>query len=176
MIAEILKDYSVALKKEATFLRVLFGFFYHPGFRVATLYRLAHFFRLKGLRLLGFIFTRLIRLSSPVDIETSVVIGPGLLMPHPICIVIGGNARIGSGCKIMQGVSIGGSLGKKRENGQSQPIIGNNVFIGAGAKILGPVIIGDDVIIGANAVVTKDVPSGSKALGIPAKVFSNDQH
>lgn len=170
LMALIAADFEVAFKRNSTFIWIFFGFFYHPGFRVALLYRIAKFFRSNGMRVLGFVFTRLIRISSPVDIETTVEIGPGILMPHPIGIVIGGNARIGRNCKIMQGVSIGGSMGKKNMSGQSQPYIGDNVFIGAGAKILGPVTVGDNAIIGANAVVIKDVPPGKRALGVPAEV------
>lgn len=170
MIELLKKDYSEALKKEPTILLMVVAFLQVAGFRLAVLYRVAHALRVKNHRFLAAIFTRFIRLSSPVDIEVSAVIGGGVCFPHPLCIVIGGKVKIGDNCKIMQGVSLGGSLGKKKDCGQSQPYVGDNVFIGAGAKIIGPVTIGDNVIIGANSVVTSDIPSNSKAFGIPVKI------
>lgn len=95
-------------------------------------------------------------------------IGEGVVFPYPLCIVIGSKVKIGRNCKIMQGVLLGGSLGKTKEDRKSQPILGNNVFLGAGCKIFGSVTIGDNVIIGANSMVTKDIPIGSKVFGLPA--------
>lgn len=163
-------DYLKSLKKEASILRILLAFILVAGFRLSVLYRIAHYFRINNYRILAAIFTRLIRLSSPVDIEVAAKIGEGIIFAHPLCIVIGGKVEIGKNCKIMQGVSLGGSLGKKKEDGQSQPKLGNNVFVGAGAKIIGPVTIGDNVIVGANSVVTKDIPSNCIVYGIPAKI------
>lgn len=174
VLCKIKEDYRLGLKKEPNFMRMVGAFILVAGFRLAVLYRIAHYLRINKFRITAAIFTRIIRLSSPVDIEISVEIGSGVVFPHPLCIVIGGRARIGRNCKIMQGVSIGGSLGRKKEDGQSQPYIGDNVFIGAGAKIIGPVTIGNNVTIGANSVVTKDVPDNSNAYGIPIKIFKKD--
>lgn len=173
MLEKVKVDYSNYLKKEPSILRVFSAFLLVGGFRLSVLYRIAHHFRENNYRLLSAVFTRLIRLNSPVDIEVAAKIGEGIVFAHPLCIVIGGKVKIGKNCKIMQGVSLGGSLGKKKECGQSQPILGDNVFIGAGAKIIGPVTIGDNVIIGANSVVTKDIPSNCIAYGIPAKIKFN---
>ena len=90
-------------------------------------------------------------------------------MPHAECIIMSESCIIGDNVTILQGVTIGGNIFKVK-NGQRSPIIGDNVLIGAGAKILGPVKIGDNSMIGANAVVVKDVPKNSVAVGIPAKV------
>lgn len=163
-------DYKATLKNEPSTVKMIVAFLQVSGFRLSVLYRVAHGFRIKKHRIASAIMTRLIRLSAPVDIEVAAEIGEGVIFPHPLCIVIGGKVKIGRNCKIMQGVSLGGSLGKAKENGQSQPILGDNVFLGAGCKIVGPVTIGDNVIIGANSVVTKDIPSGSKAFGSPATI------
>lgn len=104
---------------------------------------------------------------SAADIPVNSRIGRGLLIPHPQGIVINPEARIGERCLIFQQVTIG-TIGGKR----GAPVIGSNVDIGAGAKILGPVNIGDGAKIGANAVVLSDVPPGSVAVGIPAKVLA----
>lgn len=100
------------------------------------------------------------------DIPLNSEIGEGLLIPHPNGIVIHPGARIGPNCLIFQQVTIG-TGGKP-----GLPVIGGHVDIGAGAKILGPVTIGDHAKIGANAVVVADVPAGTTAVGIPARIVS----
>ena len=97
-------------------------------------------------------------------------IGGGLNIPHPECIIINDMSVIGENATILQGVTIGRSRGKFK-GGTDSPIIGNNVFIGAGAKVLGPINIGDNCMIGANAVVTKDFSKNSIIVGIPAKII-----
>ena len=86
-----------------------------------------------------------------------------------IGVVLHGNAKVGNNCMIGQNITIGGRTGHG-----GPPIIGNNVYIAAGSRILGGITIGDNVIIGANAVVLKDIPANSVAVGIPAKIISND--
>ena len=99
------------------------------------------------------------------DIPVTVSIGAGLLIPHPNGIIIHGDSSIGINCLIFQQVTIGS------RNGSAPPIIGNNVDIGAGAKIIGSIKIGDYAKIGANAVVLTDVPAQATAVGIPAKIL-----
>ena len=96
-------------------------------------------------------------------------IGPGLAIVHYGTIVISSETRIGENCRIHAGVNIGANAGEREAAN-----IGNNVYIGPGAKIIGAVNVGDNAVIGANAVVTKDVPSGVTVGGIPAKVISEN--
>ena len=103
---------------------------------------------------------------SGADIPLNAQIDGGMLMLHPNGIVIHPEARIGPNCIFFQQVTIG-----TRENGPAVPRIGGDVSIGAGAKVLGGIKIGDHVRIGANAVVLCDVPDGSVAVGIPARVI-----
>lgn len=105
-----------------------------------------------------------------IEISNRAKIGSGLLIPHPQGIVIGGGVVIGKNATIQQGTTIGANI-DKIINGKRYPNIGDNVLIGAGAKVLGPISIGDNSIIGANAVVTKDIPKNSIAVGIPARVI-----
>lgn len=95
--------------------------------------------------------------------------GPGLNIMHRGTIVVNGNARIGENCKINADVNIGTQMETRTET----PTIGNNCYIGPGAKIFGKIKIGDNVAIGANAVVNKDFPDGVTIAGVPAKIVSN---
>ncbi len=101
---------------------------------------------------------------SGADIPLGSRIGGGLLLPHPNGVVIHAGAEIGPNCLIFQQVTIGAAAG-------GIPRLGGHVDIGAGAKVLGPICIGSDVLIGANAVVLCDVPSGASAVGVPARVL-----
>ncbi len=101
------------------------------------------------------------------DIDPAAILGEGLRLPHPTGVVIHRDAVIGSGCMIMQQVTIG----QMAESGA--PIIGSNVYVGAGAKILGSVVIGDGVRIGANAVVLTNLPAHCTAVGVPARIVRN---
>lgn len=141
-----------------------------PGFRAVCLYRWGRQGRLKGRRWQGALAERLIHVFCHVDISTEADIAPGLAIPHAVGIVIGSESRIGRRCRVLQGVTLGGA-GKTREDGQTQPSVGDDCLLGAGAKLLGPVRVGDGCIIGANAVVTRDVPDQSLAVGIPARVI-----
>jgi serine O-acetyltransferase len=99
------------------------------------------------------------------DIPINVSVGGGLLLPHPNGIVIHPGSRIGPNCLLFQQVTIGDADGV--------PTIGGHVDIGAGARVLGPVVIGDHARIGANAVVLSDVPAGATAVGIPARILKH---
>lgn len=99
------------------------------------------------------------------DVDLQATLGKGLMLPHPNGVVIHGEARIGDDCMIMQQVTVG-----MIDEGEV-PVIGNRVYIGAGAKIIGKLIVGDGARIGANAVVVNDVPPNATAVGIPARII-----
>lgn len=107
---------------------------------------------------------------NTVHIPHTVEIGKGLLMGHPECIIINPSAIIGDNATILHGVTIGGNIGKVK-NGRSSATIGDNVLLGPGVQVLGPVEIGDNSMIGANSVVVKDIPKNSVVVGIPGKVI-----
>jgi len=102
-----------------------------------------------------------------MDIHPAALIEPGVVIDHGFGVVIGETASVGRGSLIYQGVTLGA---KKVTSGKRHPIVGKNVMIGAGAKILGHIYIGDDSVIGANAVVLMDVPPKSLVVGVPAKI------
>lgn len=132
-------------------------------------YRISHFLWRCHVPLLPKMITMAIRFGFAAYIPHSATIGKGVVLGYNgLCIVIHGRTVIGDGSHIDQQVTIGGTS-KKVE----VPVLGKNVYVGAGAKILGPVTIGDDVVIGANAVVVTSIPSHSLAVGVPAKVIKS---
>ncbi|MEF1246282.1 hypothetical protein [Vibrio owensii] len=171
MLRMLRSDSEVYYKRKYKRFDLLLGFFRFSGLRALILHRYGQYLRNKGWRVLPFIIYRLLRVLCNIDIEPGAKIGVGLRMPHTMCIMIGGGVSIGDFCTIMQGVTLGGNNGKKNDDGISQPQLSSRVFCGVGAVIVGPCYIGDDVIVGANAVVTKDVPNNSKVFGAKAKVI-----
>ncbi|CAD5978426.1 serine O-acetyltransferase [Planktothrix agardhii] len=121
------------------------------------------------LKTLGFIWHKIIEIIAEINIPSKTQIGKGFYIGHFGGIIINQDVKIGENCNISQGVTIGvGGRGEK----SGCPVIGDQVFIGPGAKIFGKIRIGNDVAIGANAVVTKDLPDNAVAMGIPAKIIS----
>lgn len=118
-----------------------------------------------------FVLKRFTEILTSIQISERAEIEKGLYIAHMGCIVIGSHARIGKNFSIRQGVTVGGS---GRGDNYGYPVIGDNVFVGAGAVIIGKINIGDHCAIGANAVVTKDLPAYSVAVGVPAKIISKD--
>lgn len=140
-------------------------FFIYPAFRAIFLYRISHYC-LNNNKKKSYIFVEFFRIFlSPIEIESSTIIGQGIHFPHPYCIVIGGG-KIGENVYIYQGVTIG-----VQRKGDDYATIGNNSLISAGVKILGNVSIGENSKIGANAVVITDIPENSVAVGIPARII-----
>ena len=134
------------------------------GLSVA-LFRLSH--RLGSVSpVLGHLVKQVNHVVTGADVAWQARIGPDLDLLHPTGVVIGHLVRIGSGCRIQSGVTLGGRGGPD----DGQPVIGDGVIIGAGARVLGPIRLGDGCVVGANAVVLADVPTGQVAVGIPAKV------
>ena len=118
------------------------------------------------LRLIYFFLNKIIEITTGISISSNAQIGKGLYIGHFGGIFINDGAKIGNNCSIAQGVTIG-TFGLGRPGA---PKIGDNVFIGSGAKVLGPVVVGNNTRIGANAVVTKDVPDNVTVIGVPARL------
>jgi serine O-acetyltransferase len=134
------------------------------GSTAQLLYRAMRWCQTHRLKLLALLLYRMNAAISHVVIGRDAEFGPGLVILHSFGIVINSSVRAGRNLVLEHGVTIGA------EKGQC-PVLGDNVFIGAGAKVIGNVRVGSDVKIGANAVVTKDLPDGATAVGVPARVI-----
>ena len=152
----------------------VFYYIFEQGIWVTILYRIGRaFFLIEipvikiALRFLGFILMKFSEVVLGAAIKPGADIGPGLYIGHTGAIRIHPQAKIGKNLNIGTGVIIG----EKGTGRGGFPKIGNDVYIGVGAKILGDVNIGNNVKIGANAVVTKDIPAGATAVGVPAKII-----
>ena len=139
-----------------------------PGLHAIWTHRLAHrLWRNPGTRLPARLVSQLSRSLTGVEIHPGAVIGRRFFIDHGMGVVIGETAEVGDDVMIYHGVTLGGRSLKREKR---HPTVGSRVTIGAGARILGPVYIGDDVQIGANSVVVKDVPAGAIATGVPATI------
>lgn len=137
---------------------------FSDGSTAQILYRLMRFCQTHHLKPLALVLYRLNAAIGHVVIGRGAELGPGLVILHSFGIVINTQVKAGRNLVLEHAVTIGAEKGRS-------PVLGDNVFIGAGAKIIGPVRVGSDVKIGANAVVTRDLPDGATAVGIPAKVI-----
>lgn len=138
----------------------------YSGFHAICFHRIAHFFYNIKLFFLARLISQISRFITGIEIHPGAKIGKRLFIDHGIGIVIGETAEIGNDCTIYHQVTLGGT-GKNKY--KRHPTIKNNVLIGAGAKILGPIIIESYAKIGAGAIVLNNVKKGATAVGIPAK-------
>ena len=141
----------------------------YPGFHTMVLfYPLAHLLWKKKLKTLARLWSQVGRMLTGIEIHPGAQIGANLFIDHGMGVVIGETATVGNNCTIYHGVTLGGK-GNAR-GGKRHPGIGHDVMIGSGAQVLGAIYVGNGARIGANSVVTKNVPDGVTVMGIPARV------
>jgi serine O-acetyltransferase len=139
----------------------------YPGVHAVWAHRLAHALWERNLRWLGRWLSTLARLLTGIEIHPGARIGRRFFIDHGMGVVIGETAVIGDDCTLYHGVTLGGTSWQK---GKRHPTLGNDVVVGAGAKVLGPIEIGDGARIGSNAVVLKPVPPGATVVGVPGRL------
>ncbi len=144
----------------------------YPGFHAILIHRLSHQLWNRRFRWLGRFISHLARWLTGIEIHPGAVIGRRFFIDHGMGVVIGETAVIGDDCTLYHGVTLGGISWKK---GKRHPTLGNNVVVGAGAKILGPIEVGDGARIGSNSVVLKNVPAGATVIGIPGHIINPDR-
>nr|WP_298381541.1 serine O-acetyltransferase [Ferrimicrobium sp.] len=165
------QDIEAALNRDPAANGVLEVALTYPGVHALWGWRLSHPLWLRGHRLLARLISTITRTLTGVEIHPGAQIGPGLFIDHATGVVIGETAEIGADVTLYHGVTLGG---RSLERGKRHPTLGDRVIVGAGAKILGPVVIGEGSSVGANAVVLESMPSYSIIVGVPAKVVRRD--
>lgn len=138
----------------------------YPGFHALIGHRISHVLWRMRLKLVARFLSALSRLLTGIEIHPAAIIGDFCFIDHGAGVVIGETAIIGDRVTLYQGVTLGGMT---LDKGKRHPTLGNDVVVGAGAVVLGPITIGDRVRIGANAVVLKDVAADAVMVGIPAR-------
>jgi serine O-acetyltransferase len=139
----------------------------YPGLHAIWFYRISHWLWLRGWFWLGRLGSHLGRLLTGIEIHPGAAIGSGFFIDHGMGVVIGETAEIGANVTLYHGVTLGGTSWNK---GKRHPTLEDDVVVGAGAKILGPITIGARTRVGANSVVVKNVPPDSVVVGIPGRV------
>ena len=147
----------------------------YPGVKAIFFHKIASFFAIAKFDLIARIISQFSRFLTGIEIHPKAKIGKNLFIDHGMGVVIGETSEIGDNVTIYHNVTLGGIAPSINSNDQRNtkrhPTLENNVVVGSGAQILGPIIIKKNSLIGANAVVTKDVPENSVMIGIPAKVI-----
>jgi serine O-acetyltransferase len=144
----------------------------YPGLHAVLFHRATHKLWGWGLRWLARWISHLARWLTGIEIHPGATIGRRFFIDHGMGVVIGETAEIGDDVTLYHGVTLGGTTWNK---GKRHPTLRNGVVVGAGAKLLGPIVVGDYAKVGSNAVLVKDVPPGATAVGIPAKIIMAEQ-
>lgn len=166
MFKNLKHDLNRVLENDPAARTKLEVFLLYPSIHALIAYRISHFFYKHKLFFLARLISQTSRFFTGIEIHPGATIGRGLFIDHGMGVVIGETAEVGDDVTLYHGVTLGGT---GKDKGKRHPTLGNNVVVGAGAKILGPILIGNDAKVGANAVVVKNVPYGATAVGIPAK-------
>lgn len=166
MFKGLLLDARQIAKRDPAAKSTLEVFLLYPGFHALFYHRVSHWFFKRRLFFAARFTSQFSRFFTGIEIHPGAVIGQGLFMDHGMGIVIGETAEIGDNCTIYHGVTLGGT---GKDKGKRHPTIGSNVLIGAGAKLLGPIVIGDNAMIGAGSVVLEDVEPDTTVTGSKAR-------
>ena len=164
-------DIRAAQKRDPAAKSFLEIILLYPGLHALVYYRIAHALYKMKLFFLARLLSQAARFFTGIEIHPGAKIGKRFFIDHGLGVVIGETAIVGDDVLLYQGSTLGGTGIVK---GKRHPTIGNNVVIGAGAKVLGNIVIGNNSYIGANAVVVKDVPANSTVVGIPGRITKQD--
>mgnify|MGYP002796583593 FL=1 len=164
MLLETLNAYQ---KRDPAARSKLEIFLLYAGVHATLYHRLAHWLYRHKLRFLARCVSQWSRFWTGIEIHPGATIGRRLVIDHGTGIVIGETAQLGDDVLLYQGVTLGGT---GKDTGKRHPTLGNNVLVGAGAKVLGPITIHDNARIAAGAVVLQEVPEGATAVGVPAQI------
>lgn len=167
MFYKIRKDIEYIMENDPAARTKLEVFLLYPSIHARIAHMLSHFLYGKQMFFLARLVSQISRFFTGIEIHPGATLGAGILIDHGMGVVIGETAELGDRITIYHGTTLGGT---GKEKGKRHPTVGNNVIIGAGAKVLGAINIGSNSKIGANAVVIKDVPEGATVVGVAANV------
>lgn len=172
MLKRIREDIQVIFDKDPAAKTVWEVLFCYPGLHAVWLHRAAHLLWRRGFLFLGRLLSHINRWLTGIEIHPGASIGRRFFIDHGMGVVIGETAEVGDDVLMYQGVVLGGTSLQK---GKRHPTIGNNVVIGAGAIVLGPITVGENARIGAGSVVIRSVPAGATVVGVPARLVGQPE-
>lgn len=161
------KDIRVVFERDPAARSVIEVLFCYSGLHAIWFHRISHALYKRGWVLIPRMISNFARFLTGIEIHPGATIGEGLFIDHGTGIVIGETAEIGNNVTLYQGVTLGGT---GKDLGKRHPTLGNNVMVGAGAKVLGPFRVGNNARIAANAVVLREVPDNATVVGVPGRI------
>lgn len=167
MLSTLVADFRIIFERDPAARNWLEVLFCYPGLQALLLHRFAHWLYVLGLPFFPRLVSHLARFLTGIEIHPGAQMGQGIFIDHGMGVVIGETAIVGDYALIYQGVTLGGT---GKESGKRHPTLGENVVVGAGAKVLGNLLIGNNVRIGAGSVVLRDVPSDCTVVGVPGRI------
>jgi serine O-acetyltransferase len=171
MLEKIRRDIRAVRERDPAARSTLEILLCYPGVHALALHRLAHAIWRRGWLIPARFLSHVARFLTGIEIHPAAKLGPGLFIDHGMGVVIGETAEVGENVTLLQGVTLGGTSLKREKR---HPTLGNNVVVGAGAKIIGAFKIGDGSRIGAGSVVVREVPTNSVVVGVPGRVTYRD--
>lgn len=168
MLSTLVADFRIIFERDPAARNWLEVLFCYPGLQALVFHRLAHKFYKIGIPFIPRLISHIARFLTGIEIHPGAVMGQGVFIDHGMGVVIGETAIVGDYALIYQGVTLGGT---GKESGKRHPTLGNNVVVGAGAKVLGNIEIGNNVRIGAGSVVLRHVPSDCTVVGVPGRIL-----
>ncbi len=167
MLKTLKTDFQITFDRDPAARNWLEVIVCYPGLQAILLHRFAHWLFVLGLPFIPRLISHFSRFLTGIEIHPGAVLGQGVFIDHGMGIVIGETAIVGDFSLIYQGVTLGGT---GKEIGKRHPTVGENVVIGAGAKVLGNILLGNNVRVGAGSVVLRDVPSNCTIVGVPGRI------
>jgi serine O-acetyltransferase len=168
VLSTLRTDFRIIFERDPAARNWLEVLFCYPGLQALLFHRLAHWLYIIGIPFIPRLISHIARFLTGIEIHPGAAIGCGVFIDHGMGVVIGETAIVGDYALIYQGVTLGGT---GKESGKRHPTLGENVVVGAGAKVLGNIQIGNNVRIGAGSVVLRDVPSSCTVVGVPGRII-----
>jgi serine O-acetyltransferase len=168
VLSTLRADFRIIFERDPAARNWLEVLFCYPGLQALLFHRLAHWLHCIGIPFFPRLISHIARFLTGIEIHPGATIGYGVFIDHGMGVVIGETAIVGDYALIYQGVTLGGT---GKQSGKRHPTLGENVVVGAGAKVLGNLQIGNNVRIGAGSVVLRDVPSNCTVVGVPGRII-----